>query len=490
MEGYCKYKRLKGVVKMKKYLLLFTIGLLFFSLISCSENDDNGNNEIISNNLKDVESKEVEKPTETIIPTEDDNIINVWCSSWEVADIIDKFIETHPNFRYKINIEAFATIDINYELALYDTLVEGKSVIYDYELPDIYSVEMEYAARFTKEDAYQYAADYKELGIDVDRLVEEAKIPNYYIDLGTNPDGKLVGLGYQNTTGALIYRRSIAQEVWGTDEPSVIKDIIGPGWDRYFEAAEVLKKKGYGICSGINDIWYPVKYSSDLGWVVDGKLYIEPKREAYLDYVYMLIENGYTNNNMWWNDDWYLDMKGEGEKEIFGFFGPYWLVNYVILPFSGGEAIGEGTYGDWAICNPPSDFFWGGRLVMARKDTKHKEAVGEIIEWITLDTSDTGFQHLWAKEEQSPGIKDIPASANAIKNLNYSLDFLGGQDIYEAYISAGNNTRAYNLTKYDEVIDYFWLSQVYEYVNGSKTREQAITDFKQLVAENTDVIVE
>ena len=486
---------------MKKYLL-FIIGLLLFSLVGCSANNDNDSNKIINDNLTDVGLTEKETPTETVkpletvtptetvTPAEDDNTINVWCSSSEVADIIEKFIETHPDFPYEMNVEPFATIDLDFELTLYDSLVAGESVIYDYELPDIYSVEIEYAARFTQGDAYQYSADYKELGIDVDALIEEAEIPRYYIDLGTNPEGNLLALGYQNTSGAFIYRRSIARDVWGSDEPSVIKDVIGPGWDRFFEAAQDLKENGYGICSGINDIWYPVRNSADLGWIVDGKLYIDPKREAFLDYAYKLVDCDYTNNSTQWGDEWFLDIKGEGEKEIFGFLGPYWLVNYVMLPFSGGEAIGEGTYGDWAICIPPSDFFLGGRLLMARKDAKHKEAIGEIFEWITLDTSDTGFQHLFATEEESPGIKHIPASTNSIRNLNYTMDFIGGQDMYEIYISAGKNTRGDNLTKNNELIDHFWLSQVHEYAGKSKTREQAITDFKKLVAEHTDVIVE
>ena len=90
---------------------------------------------------------------------------------------------------------------------------------------------------------------YKDLGIDVDKLLKEAEIAPYTVDIGTNPDGELVGLGYQATGGAFIYRRSIAKDVWGTDDPAVIKDKIGPGWDKFFEAAAELKAKG---------LWYRI----------------------------------------------------------------------------------------------------------------------------------------------------------------------------------------------------------------------------------------
>ena len=41
-------------------------------------------------------------------------------------------------------------------------------------------------------------------------------------------------------------------------------------------------------------------------------------------------------------------------------------------------------------------FFWGGSWVLANKDTKVPKAVGEIIEWITLDASENGLQYYWA----------------------------------------------------------------------------------------------
>ncbi len=473
---------------MKKTLFVIIAGILFISLTGCMENGGKRNAESVNDTL---EGEEGRKPSETVLPAGgEDDVINIWSLTGEFTMIINKFIETHPDFEYEIHIADFSNVEAGYEPVLYDTLVQGEAVIPGFDTPDIYPVEMSYAMRYAKGDAYQFAADYKELGIDADILIEEASIPQYYIDVGTNPEGKLVGLGYHNTAGAFIYRRSIAKEVWKTDDPSIIKDIVGPGWDRFFEAAAELRKKGYGICSGIEDMWLAVKNSTDLGWVVDGKLYIDPRREVFLDDAMKLIDNDYTNNTRQWSDEWYSDMKDEGEKKIFGFLGPAWLSNYVIMNYNGGETVGEGTYGDWAICNPPAGFFWGGTMVFAHRDSKHKEAIGEIIRWITLDTSETGCQYLWADGAFSSGVKEIPASATVTKNLDGSLDFLGGQDIFEAYRAAGNLAGGYKLVQDDEAIDMFWRSEVYEYVSKSKSREQAIADFKQRVADYTDVMVE
>ena len=50
-------------------------------------------------------------------------------------------------------------------------------------------------------DAYHLAASYKDLGIDIDTL-KEAQVSQYYIDIGTNPEGELIAL--ENIAGAFI----------------------------------------------------------------------------------------------------------------------------------------------------------------------------------------------------------------------------------------------------------------------------------------------
>ena len=110
--------------------------------------------------------------------------------------------------------------------------------------------------------------------------IEKAAIAQYSVDIGTRPDdGAVVALGYQATGGAFIYRRSIAKDVFGSDDPAVVAEALGAGtgnWDKFYEAAATLKAKGYGIISGDGDLWHAVENSSETGWIVDGKLNIDP----------------------------------------------------------------------------------------------------------------------------------------------------------------------------------------------------------------------
>ncbi len=417
--------------------------------------------------------------------------INVYAFTDEVPGMIEKFKETHPDFAYDINPTIIATTDGAYQPALDAALAAGGA-----DAPDIYCAEAAFVLKYTQGDMSSFACPYEDLGIDVDKEIADAKIAQYSVDIGTNPDGKVVGLGYQATGGAFIYRRSIAKDAFGTDDPAEVAEIIGAGsqnWDKFWEAAETLKGKGYGIVSGDGDSWHAVENSSDQGWIdADGKLVIDPKREEFLDISMKLKENDYYNDTQDWQDAWFADMSGTGEKGILGFFGPAWLINYTLGDNCGGSAPGEGTYGDWAVCAPPVGFFWGGTWLIANKDSEKKEAVGEIIDWITLNCTEDGLQYMWANGTMNGegGTKDCVASATVMEMSDGTLDFLGGQNMFDVFGDANAYANGKNLTQYDETINQYWRDKVRQYTAGNLSRDEAIEAFKQDVADNLNVTVE
>ena len=341
---------------MKKIIALLLCAMMVATLlVGCGKEE--GNNEAANNGEKTV--------------------INVMAFTDEVPKMVEKYIAMHPEENLEIKATIVATTDGLYQPALDAALKAGGA-----DAPDIYAAEAAFVLKYAQGEGAGFAAAYEDLGIDMSK-VKSAEIAPYSVEIGTRPsDGKVVALGYQATGGAFIYRRSIAKDVWGTDDPATVKAKIGGGsgsWDQFWVAAEELKAKGYGIISGDGDLWHAVENSSPTGWVVDGKLNIDPKREEFIDLSKKLKDNEYHNDTRDWQDAWFADMKGEGQKGILGFFGPAWLINYTIAPNCGGTAVGEGTYGDWAICESPIGFFWGGTWILANKDTRKKEAFAKII---------------------------------------------------------------------------------------------------------------
>ena len=419
-------------------------------------------------------------------PKNDKNVkvINVWTFTDEVPKMIDRYVATHPDFDYKINTTIIATTDGAYQPALDQALAGGGK-----DAPDLYCLESAFVLKYTQGDASAYAAKYKDLGINVNKALKDAQIAQYAVDIGTR--GKdLVALPYQATGGAFIYRRSIAKATWGSDDPKVVKDKIGGGTqklDKFWKAAEDLKAKGYKICSGDGDLWHAVENSSDKGWIVNNKLYIDPKREAFMDYSKKMFDNGYHNDTRDWTDAWFADMKETGTA--FGFFGPAWLINYVMAGNSGGSKIGEGSFGDWAVTESPIGFFWGGTWLAVNDNTKVKDGVRQIIEWITLDTSESGLLYGWANGTWSgeAGTKDTVSSGTVMAKSNGKLDFLNGQNMFDVFVPANKYATGKNLTQYDEGINQAWRDQVRAYAYGQKSKEQALADFKQTVADKFDL---
>lgn len=417
---------------------------------------------------------EVTTPEPTKVPER--KVIKVWDYGYEVIEAVKLFKKLHPDFEYDIELRSTATAYSSYHVLLDEAFAAGGE-----EAPDIYAVESAFALQYIQGEDSRYAATYKDLGIDVDKLLKEASIAQYAIDMGTNQNGELVGLSYQSTIGAFIYRRSIAKDVWGTDDPEIIKTKIGPGWKQFLKAAAKLKAKGYSIISGPEDLWRAVSSTAEHRWIENGELIIDPKREEYMDLAMKLEKNDYTNHARPWLDEWYQAMKDAGERKVFGFLGPTWLFNFVITGNCGGKQVGEGTYGDWAVCEPPEGFFWGGTWVLANKNTKAKDGVAEILTWMTLDTSETGLQYLIANGQFIKGIRESVVSNVVMEKSDGRIDFLGGQNMFDIYTTARDKVHGKNLTMYDETIEYYWLEQVREYTSGNKSRDQAIVDFKQNV---------
>lgn len=423
--------------------------------------------------------------SESVI-TDDPSVdeLNIWCYNEDIQNIINQYIELHPDMTVKINVKNYGNVDEAYSVFLARKLASGET-----DLPDIFFIQNSYLPQYTKGDLVQYAATYQELGIDVDAQVTNAGIARYLLESGSNEEGELVGLPYESTCGAFVYRRSIAKDIWGTDEPTVIQENIGPGWEKFYHTAETLEAKGFSIVSGERDIWKSLENSAAQGWIVKGKLFIDPLREAFLDHSKKLADNGYSNKTQSWTREWYDDMRGAGTRPVFGFFAPAWMINYVMVNNADGTKPGEGVYGDWAVCVPPVGFYWGGITVIGNKNTKLKASCGDIIEWMTFDSTDTGLQHFLANGQIKgfEGIKTPVTSQIVMQNSDGTLDYLGGQNMYGVLSQAANFVNGSNGSPYDEWLNAFWCDQVSAYANGTKTREQAIADFRKDVNTYLDI---
>jgi hypothetical protein len=398
-----------------------------------------------------------------------DRIINVYAFGSEIPDALARYKELNPSFGWELN----PTI-INDEAAYLDVLeqalIQGGS-----SAPDLYVLESAYVLRFTQGDVASFAAPYEDLISDFQSKLAAAQVAQYGVDIGTR-NGHVVAMRYQETGSCLIYRRSIANDIWGTDDPAEIAKITGPGWDKFLSAAADLKGKGYYAVAGFEDVWQALNAGAARGWTAGERLVIDPAREYAFDFAKTMQDNGYWAGANQWSDRWFAEMS---QNNVFAYLGPAWLINYVIVNNCGN------TYGDWAITTSPAPWTWGGTWVMGNNDLFGDKAVavGQLIEWITLDTSETGFQYYFAHGTlyDEPGAKGTVVSRTVMEKSDGSLDFLGGQDMFDYFLLAGANVKSSNWNEYDRYINNWFQEQVQQYYEGNKTKERAMADFRATV---------
>ncbi len=421
---------------------------------------------------KAVEEKQI--PDEAAGTTADDKSpassakrqINIYITNgdFDFYKAIETYANKHWNFAYNLNLYIdsanYSTRDVM--SMVNDSLISGDGAV------DIYRLPARYAPYYVKGEYSGYACTYKELGIDVETALKNAEIPEYAIEAGRNPDGELIALPCLAEPSVFLYNRSVARDVWGTEDPDKIADIIGGGtqkWDNFFEAAKALKKHGYYIVPGFSDLSYMVDENPfPVGQDPARNNGINPVWEEYMDVSKQLFDNGYINDTRSWTEQWFNDLKGKGDK-VFGFVI---YTDYI-------ECILDEAAGDWAICLSPfttrMDLNTG---VMVNKNSPNKDLLGPLVEWMTLDCSKEGLQYALASGTLFNDKKMSVVSGTVLKNTDSSRDVLGGQSISSVIL----DTMKQPMGKYYGDSLYLCFDAIEAYIKGEKDKETAISEFK------------
>lgn len=376
--------------------------------------------------------------------------------------MIEAYVRKHWGYLCKINFIDSSTYYSENEIRamINQSLQSGDGAV------DIYLIDDGYAPYYLRGEYSQYACTYKELGIDVESELKKAEIPEFVV--GRNSEGEVIAIPYQSGACVFLYRRSIAREVWGTDDPESISEIIGGGsqsWDKFLEAAKDLKKHGYYIAPGFEHLSYMLDTSSYPLWDSD-RIEIPPLWENYMDISKYLLENAYIADfDTWWYDSWHNDLEGPGSK-VFG---------TVVHPDSLDFNIGEETSGDWAVCIPPFTPWHNGHIgIMVNKASPNRDVLGPLVEWITLDCSEEGAQYGLATGDLL-GREVSVLSGTVLKSVESRRDVLGGQDVNPIIYDLMNQPRGRHS---GFSVFSFWLHATEAYLNGEMDKESAIRQAK------------
>jgi predicted small lipoprotein YifL len=336
--------------------------------------------------------------------------------------------------------------------------------------PDVYVAEAAFIKDFVNNGFWENLSQAPYNASDL-----EGQVTQYVLDTGKDWDGNIRALSWQMTPGGLFYRRSVALEVFGTDDPDEIGAKLSSK-EMLFDTARTLKDAGYRLfpdegamrhfTNPNQDPW--VDENNNLLWTQD--------RQDHFEYAKTLRDEELTALAGEWSPAWFAGMYGPiqvgesgAETTVFSYALPTWGLHYVLKTSTPEEGGGDNpTWGDWAVTSGPNPYYWGGTWVGIYNGSTQKEMAWDFVQ--LLGTPNEYLADWLAESGDVSGIYDMQ-----IKEA--SEEFLGGQNHQEYFQAAGADINGKMFTKYDQNLNELYNNAVNDYLNGVSSKEDAMAAF-------------
>lgn len=343
---------------------------------------------------------------------------------------------------------------------------------------DIFLSETDYVYKYTDAEA-DVAMPLTDLGIDPGRDLADQY--DFTKVTASDVEGVQRGSTWQCCPGLLVYRRDIALEVFGTDDPEEIGQKV-KDWETIKATAEELKAKGYYTFSSYADTFRLYGNSIEAAWVSPGETTIKVDQKV-MDWVKdskEWLDAGYLDKNVkgQWNDDWNKAMGSEAK--VFAFLFPAWGIDFTLDPNW------DGADGVWAVTNPPQEYNWGGSYVHACTGTDNPEHVRDIILAVTVDKDNL----LKISKEYSDFTNTKSGMQEAAKDDTFSSEFLGGQNAFQYFAPVAENIRIAPLSAYDQGCVELFQNSFSDYLQGAIDFDKAKANFETAIIERYPDITE
>lgn len=343
---------------------------------------------------------------------------------------------------------------------------------------DIFLSETDYVYKYTDAEA-DVAMPLTDLGIDPE--TDLADQYDFTKTTASDRDGVQRGSTWQCCPGVLVYRRDIAKDVFGTDDPKAVGEKV-KDWDTLKGTAEELKEKGYYTFASYADTFRVYSNNISEPWVADGEtaVKIDPLIMDWVKNSKEWLDAGYLDKTVkgQFNDDWNKAM-GSASK-VFAFLLPPWGVDFTLSPNW------DGNTGAWAVTNPPQEYNWGGSYIHAATGTDNPEHVKDIILAMTAD-KDTLMK---VSKDYLDFTNTVSGMEEAAADDTYASEFLGGQNAYEYYAPVAQNIQIAPLSAYDLGCVELFQNSFSDYFQGNVDFKKAKENFETAIKERYPDITE
>ena len=341
-----------------------------------------------------------------------------------------------------------------------DEALFNQATAADDEKVDMFLAEADYIGKYVDSE---YTMGIDQIGFqNADTMYE------YTIKAASDANGVCKGVSFQCCPSALIYRRSIAKDVLGTDDPDEVQAKLD-SWEKFEAVAADAKAKGYYMTASFAETFRAFSNNCTMPWVDEEKnLQFDPQIEAWIAQTEKFVENEYTLTCGIWDDEKNQQMFADGKTMCF--FGPAWYFNFCMGNAQDPE---KGCSGDWAICEGPAAHFWGGTWLMAPAGTDNPTLVADILN--TFINDEEVCTALVANEAQFSNNQAV--NAKFAEDPNYGSEFLGGQNDVAVFAGMTDNIKWENHTIYDQACNEGLQNKLQEYFQGLVDKDTALNNF-------------
>jgi len=406
-------------------------------------------------------------------------VLNIYCWNTEFKDRFAYFQKSGklPS-DIKVNFIVTPSDNNAYQNALDAALLKQDTAAADDKI-DIFLVEADYALKYVNTD---YTLDVvNDIGLTKDNLSNQYQ---YTKDIVTNSSGVQKGVTWQATPGLFAYRRSIAKEVLGTDDPVKVQAALS-SWNAFNAVAATASAKGYKMLSGYDDSYRVFSNNVKAPWVdKNNKINVDSNLISWVDQTKTFTDKGYNNKTSLWDANWAKDQGPTGK--VFGFFYSTWGINFTLLGNSlatpvkegGKEAVGNGVYGDYAVCAGPQSYYWGGTWICAAKGTDDIPLIKDIMYTMTCDSTT-----LKSITTDTQDYTNNVAAMNEIATSSFKSDFLGGQNHIALFSQVAPKIDMSNISAYDQGLNEEFQKAFKDYFNGTVDKNKALENFYKAALE-------
>ena len=417
---------------------------------------------------------------------EQGKVLNIWCWNDEFQS---RFNDFYPEVKEVAEDKSTTTLNDgtvvkwtinpnegnNYQDKLDEALLKQADAAADDKI-DIFLVEADYALKYVDSD---YTMDVKEIGLTDDDMAQQYQYTKDIVSV----DGVQKGTTWQATPGLFAYRRSIAKDVLGTDDPDKVQEALAD-WDKFNEVAKKANDKGYKMLSGYDDAYRTFSSNVSAPWVDGDIVTVDDNIMKWVDQTKEFTDKGYNNKTSLWDENWAADQGPKGK--VFGFFYSTWGINFTLLGNSletpvdqgGKEEVGNGAYGDWAVCYGPEPYYWGGTWICAATGTDNSELVKDVMLKLTCDKD-----IMKDITEKTQDYTNNQEAMQEIADSDFKSDFLGGQNHIALFVEAAKKIDMSNAGPYDQGCNEKIQTAFKDYFDGNVDEAKAKANFEKAITE-------